>query len=183
MARRYFMHAQRIELQKLAKELGISRATAYRWAGDADQLVGDVIASLSHDTFQRLLDESKEKQGSERILYVLNKGMQAAHRFPALHKFLKRNPETGLKIVASKDGPVQPTTIADIKQLLEHEVEAGHLKLTVEPDVLAYALTRMIESFLYSDVIAGTEPDLENAAKILELMMPPAKSNKKSKGK
>jgi AcrR family transcriptional regulator len=171
MARKYFMHAKRIELQKLARELGISRATAYRWAGSADQLAGEVLASLTNDTFKQLLVESKDKNGRERILEVLNKGMQYAQNFPALQGFLKRNPETGLKIVASKEGPVQSATILNIQQLLEDEVASGHLTLTVEPAVMAYALTRIIESFLYADAIAGTKPDLDNAAKILELML------------
>ena len=171
MARKYFMHAKRIELQKLAHELGISRATAYRWAGSADQLAGEVLASLANDTFQRLLQTSQDKKGHERVLEVLNKGMHYAHNFPALRRFLKRNPETGLKIVASKDGQVQAATINNIQELLEEEMAAGNLTLTVEPAVMAYALTRMIESFLYADVITGSEPDLDNAAKILELML------------
>jgi len=171
MARKYFMHAKRIELQKLARELGISRATAYRWAGSADQLAGDVLASLTNDTFKQLAQASKSKKGRQRVLDVLNKGMHYAHNFSALRRFLKRNPETGLKIVASKDGPVQAATIGNIQGLLEEEIEAGNLTLTVEPAVMAYALTRMIESFLYADVITGTEPDLDNAGKILELML------------
>ncbi len=35
------LNLSRIELQKLALELGISRATAYRWAGTTEQLVGN----------------------------------------------------------------------------------------------------------------------------------------------
>jgi len=171
MARKYFMHAKRIELQKLARELGISRATAYRWAGSADQLAGEVLASLTDDTFKQLAQASQNKKGRERVLEVLNKGMHAAHNFPALRRFLRRNPEVGLKIVASKDGPVQAATIGNIQGLLEEEIEAGNLTLTVEPAVMAFALTRMIESFLYADVITGSEPDLDNAAKILELML------------
>lgn len=171
MARRYFMHAKRIELQTLARELGISRATAYRWAGSADQLVGEVIASLTNDTFERLLEQTKHLQGSERVLEVLNSGMRYAHDFSAMRRFLRRNPETGLKIVASKNGPVQPATIANICGLLEAESAAGHLALPVEPSVMAYALTRIIESFLYADVISGAKPDLESAARILQVML------------
>ena len=171
MARKYLIHAKRIELQKLARELGISKATAYRWAGSADQLAGEVLASLTNDTFNQLLEKSKQKKGRERVLEVLNKGMQYALNFPALQRFLKRNPETRLKIVASKEGPVQSTTILNIQGLPENEVESGHLALTVKPAVMAYALTRMIESFLYADAITGTKADLDNAAKILDLML------------
>ena len=63
LARRYFMHAQRIELQKLARELGISRATAYRWAGSADQLVGEVLVEKAHG-FRQLtwLDQNESSR-------------------------------------------------------------------------------------------------------------------------
>ena len=171
LARSYFIDARRIELQKLARELGISRATAYRWAGSADQLVGEVLASLTTDTFKRLRAISGDRVGSARVLYVLNEGMRYAHEFPALRRFLRRNPETGLKIVASKDGPVQAATIDSIRSLLEEEINAGHLSLPVEPEVMAFALTRMIESFLYADVISGVDPDLQSAAKILAIML------------
>ena len=171
LARSYFIDARRIELQKLARELGISRATAYRWAGSADQLVGEVLASLTTDTFKRLRAISGDRVGSDRVLYVLNEGMRYAHEFPALRRFLRRNPETGLKIVASKDGPVQAATIDSIRSLLEEEINAGHLSLPVEPEVMAFALTRMIESFLYADVISGVDPDLQSAAKILAIML------------
>jgi len=171
LARRYFMHAQRIELQKLARELGISRATAYRWAGSADQLVGEVLASLTRDSFERLVKASVDKSGSDRVLYVLSEWMRSAHAFSPLRRFLRRNPEAGLKVVASKDGPVQAATIDSIRDLLIQETEAGHFSLPVDPAVMAFALTRMIESFLYADVISRVEPDLDNASKILGLML------------
>ena len=173
LARRYFLHARRIELQKLARELGISRATAYRWAGSADQLVGEVLAALTRETFERLVKASEDKEGRDRVLYVLNEGMRSAHEFPGLRRFLRKNPETGLKVVASKDGPVQAATMNSIRELLVQETQAGHLSLPVDPAVMAFALTRMIESFLYADVISGVEPDLDSASKILEIMLAP----------
>jgi AcrR family transcriptional regulator len=170
LARRWFIGARRIELQKLAVELGISRATAYRWAGSAEQLVGEVLASLIDDTFQQILRRSQGK-GSDRVLEVLEKGMQYAHGFRPLRQFLARDPQLGLRIVASSYGPVQGRTINNLKKLLEQEIAAGHMTLSVEPPVMAYALTRMVESFLYADLITGASPDLDNAAAILKLML------------
>ncbi len=170
LARQWFIGQKRIELQKLAVELGISRATAYRWAGSAEQLVGQVLASRVDETFQRILQRTTTT-GSERVLEVLERGMRYSHRFKPLQKFLANNAQLGLKVVASKYGPVQERTIANIQQLLEEEIEAGHLQLPVEPAVMAYALTRIVESFLYSDRITGATPDLDNASKILTLML------------
>jgi AcrR family transcriptional regulator len=170
LARQWFIGARRIELQKLAIELGISRATAYRWAGSAEQLVAEVLASLVDDTYASITRKTTSI-GCDRVLEVLNKGMRYAHAFQPLKKFLQHNAYQGLKILTSRHGPVQGRTIANLEQLLNEEIEAGHLYLTVAPGVMAYALTRIVESFLYADLITGDEPDIDNANKILELML------------
>ncbi len=170
LARQWFIGAKRIELQKLAVELGISRATAYRWAGSAEQLVGHVLASIVDDTFKQIAQRTT-KTGSDRVLEVLERGMHYAHGFRPLRQFLAKDAQLGLKIVASRHSPVQERTIANLRQLLEEEVAAGHMILPVEPAVMAYALTRIVESFLYADLITGATPDLENASNILQLML------------
>jgi len=171
LAREWFIDSKRIELQKLAVELGISRATAYRWAGSAEQLVGEVLASLHDETFKRLAERSTST-GSERVLEVLERGMRYAHEFRPLRRFLRKSPQLGLKIVASKDGPVQGRTIANLERLLTEEIDKGRMTLPVAPSVMAYALTRIVESFLYADLITGAPPDLDNASKVLRLMLP-----------
>ncbi len=170
LARQWFIGAKRIELQKLAVELGISRATAYRWAGSAEQLVGHVLASLVDDTFKQIAQRTTSN-GSERVLEVLEQGMRYAQDFEPLQKFLARDAQLGLKIVASKHGPVQERTIANLQQLLEEEIEAGNMTLPVAADVMAYALTRIVESFLYADLITGATSDLDSASSILRLML------------
>ena len=170
LARQWFLGAKRIELQKLAVELGISRATAYRWAGSAEQLVGQVLASLVDDTYEQIIQRTTST-GSERVLEVLERGMRSANEFQPLRQFLAKDAQLGLKIVASRHGPVQGRTIANIQKLLEEEVDAGHMTLPVAPDVMAYALTRIAESFLYADLITGATPELDNASEILKLML------------
>ena len=56
---------------------------------------------------------------------------------------------------------MQKRTIANLQQLLETQIAAGHMTLPVEPAVMAYALTRIVESFLYADLITGAPADLE----------------------
>ncbi len=170
LARQWFIGARRIELQKLAVELGISRATAYRWAGSAEQLVGEVLASILDDTFARLSKDSTE-QGAERIVSVLTKGMRYAHAFVPLKKFLAKDPQLSLRIVASPHGPVQARTVGNIDALLQEESAAGHLVLPGDTAEMALALTRVVESFLYTDLITGATPDYDEAGGVLRLML------------
>jgi AcrR family transcriptional regulator len=170
LARKRFMEGERLSVEDLAEELGISRATAYRWAGNAEDLAGEVIASLSEDTLHRALKEAKGK-GADRIVDAMARGMRIIAGSSAYRAFLERDPQKALRIVASKEGPAQARTIALHQQLLEEEVAAGHLDLPVDTHTMAYALVRVVESFLYADAIAGEKPELGKAVEILKLML------------
>jgi len=170
LARRRFLACERISLEELAAELGVSRATAYRWVGNAEQLAGRVIVGLVDATFARTLREG-QGEGVERIVDVTARGLRYVASSKAYHAFLERDPQKALRIVASKEGPVQARTIAHHEWLLREELQHGRLVLPVDPHTMAYALVRVAESFLYADVIAGEEPDLEKAVEIIRLML------------
>lgn len=170
LARRRFLKGQRIGLEDLSAELGISRATAYRWAGNADLLSGLVIASIAEDTFRRAASEARGR-GAARVVDVIARGMRYVASSAAYRAFLERDPQRALRIVASKDGPVQQRTIAMHEELLVEEVRRGALKLPIDTHTMAYALVRVVESFLYADAIAGETLDLEKAVAILKLML------------
>ncbi|HJQ84206.1 MAG TPA: QsdR family transcriptional regulator [Candidatus Binatia bacterium] len=170
LARRRFLRKQRFSVEALADELGISRATAYRRARNAERLAGDVIADLAEATFRRALSEARGR-GAARVIDVMARGMRYVATSPAYREFLERDPQKALRIVASKEGPVQQRTIALHEALLKEEVARGHLRLPVDPHTMAYALVRTVESFLYADPIAGEKPDLEKAVEILKLML------------
>jgi AcrR family transcriptional regulator len=69
-ARRMFLRGERLDMQALAAELGISRATLYRWCGHREQLLADVLWSLSHQLFERAKAEHPRHTGAERVMAV-----------------------------------------------------------------------------------------------------------------
>jgi len=169
-ARRRFLKGERASVEELAAELGISRATAYRWARNADELAGRVVAAIVEDTFELTRREAKGK-GADRIVDAMARGMRYIAKSAPYRAFVARDPERALRIVASKDGPVQRRTIALNEGLLKEEIARGNLHLTVDPHTMAYALVRLVESFLYADTIVGEQPDLEKAVEIMRLML------------
>ena len=111
LARRRFLGGERLSPERLAGELGISRATAYRRFGNAEQLAGEVIARLAEDTFQRTVREARGR-GADRVVDHLARGMRYIASNRAYRAFLERDPEKALWIVTSKAGPVQARVIA-----------------------------------------------------------------------
>ena len=170
LARRKFLRGERLEIQGLAEELNVSRATAYRWAGNIDLLTGRLIAQIVEATHLRCLREAKGK-GWDRIVDVNARGMRYIAASRPYQQFLTRDPEIALRIVATKEGPVQATTVRLQQALIEHEARRGNIRLRVDAHTLAYAVVRLVESFLYADLVAGEEPDLAKAVEVLRLLL------------
>ncbi|HXK23597.1 MAG TPA: QsdR family transcriptional regulator [Myxococcota bacterium] len=170
LARRRFLAGKRISPEQLGAELGIPRATVYRRVGNAEQLVGEVIAGIVEDTHRRTLREARGR-GAERVLDTLVRGMRYIVASKPYQAFLARDPQKALRIVASKEGPAQGRSIALVEALLEEEVARGELELPVDAHTMAFALVRIVESFVYADMISGEKPDLAKAEQILALML------------
>lgn len=168
--RRCFMRGERLDINALAQELGISRATAYRWAGNLEELTGVVIASLAAGTFHRALREA-EGEGIDRLIDASRRGLRYMSSGPYRDWLSRQDPEKALRIVASKFGPVQATTVRLYEEVLVSEQERGNIKLPVSPHTMAYAMVRISESFLYADLIAGEEPDIDSCVEIFKLLL------------
>ncbi len=169
-ARRRFLRGQRLDIQGIAAELGISRATAYRWAGNHEALIGEVIADLAQETFRLAVSQARGK-GARRVLDAMERGMRYIIDSSPYRAFLERDPQAALRIVASKEGPAQGRMIALHQGLLEEEVARATIELSVDAHTMAYALVRTAETFMYADIIAGEQPDIDQAVKILALLL------------
>lgn len=171
-ARRRFLRGEKLDIAALGRELGISRATAYRWAGNTEELTGAVIASLAEATFHRAVREA-EGTGVDRLIDANRRGLQYIASGPYRQWLSREDPEKALRIVASKHGPAQARTIRLWEDLLSAEVRQGNIEIPVDPHTMAYAIVRVSESFLYADLIAGEKPDIDSCVEILRLLLRP----------
>lgn len=170
LARRRFVRGQYGDLEGLARELGISRATAYLWVGNADQLSDLVISGLLVDAY-RQAEASISRASRHRTADVVVLVMRSIAAFKPYREFFERNPEKALRIVASKAGSVQQAAIAHVQGLLEAERACDNAGLAVDCHTMAYAIVRLVESFLYADFIANEQLDLEKAEAIIRFML------------
>ena len=174
-ALRAFLAQRRLDMQALAADVGISRATLYRRVGDRDRLLGAVIWYLTRHAIARAVDGTDELKGAERILAVVERFMRDVQSQPALRRLLDAEPEAALRILTSKRGPVQRGVIGVVQRLLEEERERGALEPRMEATTLAYVIVRIGESFLYADVIAAADPDVDQAVDVIGQLLSPSR--------
>ncbi len=170
LARRHWLAGERLDMGALARELGVSRATLYSWVGSKERLLGEVIWSFAEAGVGQAREDAKGT-GAAYIVDVVDRFTRLNAEFEPLRRFIASDPQLALRLLTSKDGPVQERMIAVARELLEEQIEAGELNPALDVDTLAYLMVRVSESFLYSDLITGSEPDTEKGVEVVRLLL------------
>jgi len=169
LARAKWLVGERLDIGKLAEELRVGRATMFRWVGTKEQLYGEVISGA----FLQTLEWAKRKssgQGAAYLTQVTHHLLRALVASQPLRRFVRSDTEWAMRIVMSRESPVEQRVIAAVRSLIDGEVAAGHLAPAMDLESLAYVIVRIAESFLYRDVITGDQPDILTATQAIGLL-------------
>jgi AcrR family transcriptional regulator len=162
LARERWLEGGRLDMGALAAELGVSRATLYRWVGTRERLLGEVLWTFAEAAI-RDARAAASGGGPEFLADSIERYMRAALESAPVKRFLKQDPELALRVLTSKHSPMQRRSIAAVTEQLTEQVSAGALEPALDPEDLAYVIVRIVESYLFSDLITGTEPDVDKA--------------------
>jgi AcrR family transcriptional regulator len=169
-ARRHFLRGERLDMQELAAELGVNRATLYRWVGSRERLLGEVLWSLA----ELGLAEARAAATGSGVDWVVSfyarfLDITATHQ--PIRRFVESDPEGALRLLTSQQGVQQRRLIDAVRRLLEERRDAGELHLRLDPADLAYVMVRVGESFIWRELITGEEPDLARAADVVRVLL------------
>jgi AcrR family transcriptional regulator len=166
LARRKFLLAERIDMSALALELGVNRVTLYRWVGSREKLLVEVIWSLAAQTLKNEVRRSR-RSGADKVVAVIGRFIAATLSNPGFAHFLADEGELAMRLLTRRDMDFQPRLIAAVEKLLEDE----GLDLPAPLHDVAYTIVRIIESYIYLDLIIGEEPDAKRAESMLRLLL------------
>jgi len=170
VARDHWVAGDRLDMSALAQELRISRATLYSWVGSREKLIGEVLWSFAEEGLRQARAASGGT-GADRVVNVFQRFIRLNATFKPLRRFVEQDPELALRVLCSKSSPVQARMIAVTRDIVAEQVQAGALEPALDIDTLAYTIIRVAESFLYSDVIVGSEPDVERAVEVVRVLL------------
>jgi AcrR family transcriptional regulator len=159
------VQGQRVDVTVVARHLGLSRATIYRWFGSRERLLGEVIAQQLE-----LLIERKRRRvrtrGAAGLLEVFDQINRGLAQSPAVRCLFEQEPGAALRLLTASTGVVQPRAVACVEAMIVDEVNTGAYDPPADPATLAYAIVRLAEAFLYRDASVGLRGDHERLREV-----------------
>ncbi|MGM7670690.1 QsdR family transcriptional regulator [Microbacterium sp. A93] len=170
-ARESFIAGHRIDMGSLATSLGVERTSLFRWVGNRDALLGEVLWSLAVPTLIHAEHAAAALSGGERIASILTHFVDDLITADYFRQFLRREPARALRLLTTKESPIQRRYVATAEWLVRREIGDEPLGGAIDPAGLAYLLVRMSESFTYADLISGDQPSAARARIAFRLLL------------
>jgi AcrR family transcriptional regulator len=165
LVREQYLNGERVDLTVVAAQLGLGRATIYRWFGSREALLGQVIAEQLEALTARKRREVR-RPGAQGLVEVFDRINRTLTRSRALRTLLEQERDSAMRLLTSSAGLVQPRAVASVKALIDAEVEAGRYEAPADTGALAYAVVRLCEAFLYNDAAIGIRGDYERLREV-----------------
>lgn len=161
LAQDRFVRGDRVDMVSLAEALDIGRTTLYRWVGDRDQLLGEVLARLTRYTARRVADEATG-EGLERALDTIRRFMTVSSDFEPLAEFARREPDAALRILLAEHSPVTRALREFFRNTLD-----DNLPPPPADDELVEVITQLGTAMEWSPIIIGEPPAIDRALRLM----------------
>ncbi|MEV0355439.1 QsdR family transcriptional regulator [Nocardia sp. NPDC050697] len=167
---RTFRADARFDVGAVAVATGVGRTTLYRRFGSREGLLGAALA-LEFELLVGRVDRDRTDRGAVRVSEVLHRATRALVADAALRRFVEAEESSALRLITRADKPVHTGSVAVIEALLERARRYDRYEPPIESAVLAYALARLGEAFLYNDVVAGVRGDVTHLRQVQRALL------------
>jgi AcrR family transcriptional regulator len=170
LARQKWLEGERLDIGRIAKELGVGRATVFRWVGSREQLYAEILSASYAEEFKKAREEAVGV-GADLAANVTHRVLKRLHRSEALRRFIAQDPEYALKVLTSSSSPVQRRAVEVQRAWFAELAEAGQLEPALDVETLAYIVVRIGEAFLYGDTISERKPEFAKATAAVRILL------------
>jgi AcrR family transcriptional regulator len=166
-----FVTGQRLDMRSLAKHIGVARATLYRRAGNREQLLDQVLWWRARHLLADQIKATAGLTGADRLTAVIGGVLRAIGTDRPVRMFLESDPETALRLLTGPRSTVHQGMAKALENLIDLERGRGAFDASLDTRTLAFAIVRVSEGFLYSDVIADRATDTARAVTVIEALL------------
>lgn len=166
VARAHWLACRRLDVQAIAAECGVGRATVYRWFGSREGLLAEAMMSV----FEERVGAARGAvggRGAGALLDTIGLVYTGLAEAPHIRAFIERERALALPLMTSSDGPIHPRIVALIRGLIETEVERGDYRPPTDAETLAYVLVRLAEALLFN---YATDEVAKDSARMREVV-------------
>lgn len=167
LARRHYLAQERIDMQSLASELGIGRTTLYRWVGDRDSLISEMLSEMVIEVIRTAIDEAEGK-GLENVIDGMRRFMVTTSGFAPLRHLMQTEPELGLRVMLAPGSGVSRAITAELQAEIE-EIRPGWAGEKAAE--LADVLTQIGMAYEWGNIAVRSEPDIDRAIRAMEILI------------
>jgi AcrR family transcriptional regulator len=166
-----FVSGQRLDMRSLARRVGVARATLYRQAGNREQLLDQVLWWRARRLLADQVRATAHLTGTDRLTAVIGGVLRAIGADRPVRIFLESDPETALRVLTGSRGAVHQGMAATLENLIDLERGRGAFDASLDTPTLAFAIVRLADGFLYSDVMADRASGVGRAVIAIEALL------------
>lgn len=170
-ARRWFMEGRRIDISALAEEVGVSRVTMHRWVGTRDELLTEVMWSLTSATLDRLQAEVDAAGIAPRAAELLGRYTAAIAGNTGVLRMQREEADTFVRLCTTRASTFQDRMIRRIGEVLAADRRSGHLTVELSDDELAFAVVRLLEAYAHAPSLTGEPADPALVTRVLGALL------------
>lgn len=160
-----FETCERVDMAHIADRLGVGRSTLYRWVGDRERLMDEVI----HTTTQALLKSMRRRvrgKGLDRTISAVRAYLEATTQYEPLRSLAQREPRLALQVIMSPDGVFASHT----REMLRHQLAKDLPEVTISDGVLE-TLTSTNLALVWASIAGGYDPGIPKALEIVRIVV------------
>ena len=151
------MAGRRVDMGTLARELGVGRATLYRWFDSREALMEQVLLGRAEAYVQAARDDSRGS-GDERLMEIVRAMIDASQTARPVRLFIEREPTLALRILAGERGRLHRFFVEQAVRDLE---ESRGAPLADALRARLDATLQLITALVWVAVAIGDDPPVE----------------------
>ena len=170
-ARRMFLQNGTVEMRSLAREMNVGRATLYRWSGDRENLLSEVLLSLGLANLRYAERDTSTPPGARRVCDVTDLYLKRMRSNAGFEKFLRSEPEAAERVLMDPRGKLYRGWEAVWADFVRRVEEASDWRAPLATAKLSRIMMRVSNAFMLAGLHMRGKPDTETPGMVLRLVL------------